>query len=1109
VTTFTVSSNCPPGRDLVSAIAGAILNFTLSGLALSITVLTFSTAAAQWPAPTPLHVEAPRHPENASFEPHSSSDLPPHPFPRYNFAMRMPESRVAPPVSPAEATRLACTLYGIEADARLLPGEYDDNFHLISSDSREFVLKVMHSARELAFVDMQCRSLSHLARRAPHLSLPRVCPTLERDLFTQIQIADGTSRFVWLLTFLPGTVLALVNPHSLKLLESLGRLLAEIDVALLDFSHPFTRRDLKWDLTRSLWAREFLHHIKDRGQRDLVASFLDLFEREALAHFPRFRRSVIYGDANDYNVLVSPPWPQPRQVISVIDFGDMHESITVAEPAIAAAYAILGQDYPLSAATAVLAAYHRVHPLTEAEIAAFFPLVAARLAVSVINSAHRKSLVSGDPYVTVTEAPAWAALERLAKIHPRFAHYTLRMACGLHAVPQSPGIQKWLAGNAPNAAALIPQDIRDGDFQFLDLSVASTFLSSDPVELSEPALSQKLQSVLRAANATVGIGRYDEPRPLYSSPLFGGDCNPLAERRTVHLGIDLFMAPGTPICAPFAATVHAFANNSAPFDFGPVVILHHNPFPGLDFFTLYGHLSTETLSSLQRDQCIARGEVFAHIGHVGENGGWPPHLHFQIVLDLLDRSTDFPGVAFPSERFVWTCLSPDPNLILGIPDARLPKSTPSLDETLASRRSLLGKNLSISYSLPLKIVRGWRQYLFDDVGRAFLDVYNNVPLVGHSHPRVVRAVQGQLATLNTNTRYLHDNANHYAERLIALLPAPLGVCFFVNSGSEANELALRLARAHSGREDILVLEHAYHGHTNTLTDISPYKFNGPGGRGQKPWVHVAPIPDEYRGLYRRGEQNLGQKYAARVAEILEQLKREGRGLAAYIAETLPSVAGQIVLPPGYLSEVYKHVRAHGGVCIADEVQVGFGRLGTHFWGFTSQQVVPDIVVFGKPIGNAFPLAAVVTTPEIATSFANGMEFFSTFGGNPVACAAGLAVLDVLRDEQLQQNALEVGSRWIAALRSLQSKYPLLGDVRGSGLFLGLDLVNDRDSRAPATEQASYVVNRLRDLGILAGTDGPHQNVIKLRPPLIFSDSDAALFTSTLSRILAEDPAAPL
>jgi 4-aminobutyrate aminotransferase-like enzyme/Ser/Thr protein kinase RdoA (MazF antagonist) len=1023
--------------------------------------------------------------------------------------MIMPEARVAPPVSAPEAARLALALYGRDASAHPLPGEYDDNFRLVLSDSRQFVLKIMHPARERAFVDMQCRALTHLAQRAPDLSLPRVCPTLNGELFSQAQLPDGTSRFLWLLTFLPGTVLAQVNPRSIELLESLGRLLAEIDTALRDFSHPFTKRDLKWDLTRSLWAREFLTHVKDPERRSLAAKFLDLFEHEALPRIPHLRRSVIYGDANDHNALVSPPWPHPRQVLSVIDFGDMHDSVTVAEPAIAAAYAILAHDHPLPAASAVLAAYHRVHPLTEEEIAAFFPLLAARLAVSVINSAHRKSLVSGDPYVTVTEAPAWAALERLAKVHPRFAQYTFRDACGLPALRHALKLTHWLAENQQPAAPLIQQDLRKGNCLALDLSVASTFLPSDPAQLSEPALSQQLQALLRAANASVGIGRYNEPRPLYSSPHFGDSTNSLAERRTVHLGLDLFVEPGTPIFAPFDATVHALANNAAPLDYGPVVILHHTPASDVEFFTLYGHLSTATLSSLRVGQRISRDEVFAHIGHARENGGWPPHLHFQIILDLLDRSSDFPGVVFASERPVWLGLSPDPNLVLGIPASHLPPPAASLDETLATRRALLGKNLSISYTHPLKIVRGWKQYLFDDTGRAFLDVYNNVPLVGHSHPRVVRAVQDQLAILNTNTRYLHDNANRYAERLTSLLPAPLRVCYFVNSGSEANELALRIARSHTGREEVLVLEHAYHGHTNTLIDISPYKFNGPGGCGQKPWVHVAPIPDDYRGLYRRGEPDLGKKYSAHVAEILASLKKEGRGIAAYIAETLPSVAGQIVFPPNYLAEVYKHVRAHGGVCIADEVQVGFGRLGTHFWGFESQQVVPDIVVFGKPIGNAFPLAAVVTTPELAASFASGMEFFSTFGGNPVACAAGLAVLDVLRDEHLQQNALEVGSRWIAALQSLQSKHPLLGDVRGSGLFLGLDLVNDRDTRAPATDQASYLVNRLRDLGILAGTDGPHHNVIKLRPPLIFSDLDASLFTATLARILAEDPAAPI
>ena len=378
--------------------------------------------------------------------------------------------------------------------------------------------------------------------------------------------------------------------------------------------------------------------------------------------------------------------------------------------------------------------------------------------------------------------------------------------------------------------------------------------------------------------------------------------------------------------------------------------------------------------------------------------------------------------------------------------------------------------------------------------------------MGHSHPRVVQAAQAQLGLLNTNTRYLHDNVNRYAERLTRLLPEPLRVCFFVNSGSEANELALRLARAHTGREGLIVLEHAYHGHTNTLIDISPYKFDGPGGRGKKPWVHVAPLADDYRGAYRRSDAEAGAKYARHVAEILDGTRGEGRGVAAFIAETLPSVGGQIVFPPGYLAEVYRCVRAAGAACIADEVQVGFGRLGTHFWGFETQGVVPDIVVLGKPIGNGFPLAAVITTMEIANSFDNGMEFFSTFGGNPVACAAGLAVLDVLEEENLQQNALRVGTHFIEGLKHLQGRHALIGDVRGSGLFLGVDLVLDRETREPAPLQASYVVNRLRECGILTGTDGPHHNVIKLRPPLVFSEADANLFVETLDAVLQEDAA---
>ena len=1018
------------------------------------------------------------------------------------------EVRVAHGLTESKAARLAHEIYGLEASARALPGEYDENFHLIAAQGRAFVLKVMHPAREPSFIDLQSKALVHLAARAPQLPLPRVLPNRNGELFSETTAADGSKRLVWLLTFLKGTVLAKARPHAPELLRDLGRLLGEMDAALQSFEHPAAHRELKWDSSRAAWIKEYIPEIAGAARQALVERFLALYRAEAVARMPRLRRSVIYGDANDYNVLVSDPWPQPRKISGVIDFGDMHHGLTVSEPAIAAAYAILGESDPLRAAAEVVAGYHSVFSLEEEEVAALFPLLAARLAVSVTNSADRKKVKPGDAYVTVSEEPAWHALEQLAKIHPRFAHYTLRAACGMTPVPKAEKIEGWLKADGKSAAPILDVDLWREPSLVFDLGVGSLLLGADPGASETPLLGETISSEMSRAGVRVGVGRYNEARPLYRSPHFGSVDNPTAERRTIHLGIDLFVEPGTAVKAPLDGVVHVLANNPAPQDYGPLVILRHQTSDREEFFTLYGHLGQETLRGLKVGQRISGGQAFGRVGTSRENGGWPPHVHFQIILDLLNLGAAFPGVAYASERAVWTGLSPDPNLLLGIPEDHFPAEERQAQEALEKRRVLLGKNLSLCYERPLKIVRGWMQYLYDDTGRAYLDVYNNVPLVGHSHPRVVRAVREQVALINTNTRYLHDNVIRYAERLTEKLPQPLRVCFFVNSGSEANELALRLARAHTGREDVIVLEHAYHGHTNTLVDISPYKFNGPGGQGKKPWVHVAPLADDYRGRYRRADREAGARYAGHVREILEHTRGEGRDVALFIAESLPSVGGQIVFPPGYLQEVYRHVRAAGAVSVADEVQVGFGRLGTHFWGFETQGVVPDIVVLGKPIGNAFPLAAVVTTREIAASFANGMEFFSTFGGNPVAAAAGLAVLDVLRDEKLQEHALRVGTYLKNRLQELQQRHALVGDVRGSGLFLGVDLVLKQTTREPAPLEAAYVVNRLRECGILTGTDGPHHNVIKLRPPLVFTEKDADLFVGTLGVILEEDAAEP-
>jgi len=400
-----------------------------------------------------------------------------------------------------------------------------------------------------------------------------------------------------------------------------------------------------------------------------------------------------------------------------------------------------------------------------------------------------------------------------------------------------------------------------------------------------------------------------------------------------------------------------------------------------------------------------------------------------------------------------------------------------LEELLRQREAHLGKALSTAHGKPLHITHGSMQYLYASDGTRYLDLVNNVSHVGHSNPRVTEACARQMGLLNTNTRYVYDGLTEYLGRIADTLPEPLSVGFLVNSGSEANELAVRIARAHTSAHDMVVVEGAYHGHTGMLIDLSPYKFRGPGGKGKpEPWVHVVPIPDIYRG----GDRD----YAAELGEIVS----EAGPIAGFLVESMLSCAGQVPLPKGYLAGAFEHVRAAGGLCIADEVQVGFGRVGTHMWAFGEYEVVPDIVVMGKPMGNGHPMAAVFTTPEIASSFEE-MEFFSTFGGNPVSCAIGMAVMDCIEQDGLMKRAAELGEQFMAGLKELQAKHDIIGDVRGRGLFIGIELIKDRETKEPAAEEADRIVDLMRDQGVLLSTDGPKHNVIKIKPPLVINESD--------------------
>jgi 4-aminobutyrate aminotransferase-like enzyme len=410
----------------------------------------------------------------------------------------------------------------------------------------------------------------------------------------------------------------------------------------------------------------------------------------------------------------------------------------------------------------------------------------------------------------------------------------------------------------------------------------------------------------------------------------------------------------------------------------------------------------------------------------------------------------------------------------------------------------MGSAYRLFYDRPLHFVRGEGVWLYDADGRKYLDMYNNVPHVGHCHPQVVEAICRQAKTLNTHTRYLHENVVNLAERLTGKLPDELDTAMFCCTGSEANELALRIARTSTGGTGIIVTDYAYHGNTQAIYEISTDSI--PADEVPDHVVTV-PEPDTYRGSHRGADA--GERYAACVHDAIELLQSRGIKPAAFVIDTIISSSGVVSPPAGYLSKVAGIIRAAGGLFIADEVQPGFGRTGENYWGYEADDFVPDIVTMGKPMGNGHPLSAIVTRRELVDDFGKRSDYFNTFGGNPVSCAAGLAVLDVIENENLQQNALDVGRHIVDGLWNLAETHECIGDVRGTGLFLALELVTDRDERTPATELVAKVVNDLRDRGVLTGSIGPDANILKLRSPLVLSKADADYMLGILGEVLLE------
>ena len=989
-----------------------------------------------------------------------------------------------------KATQLLNSHYKIKGKLYPLPGEIDQNFKVIAEKGNKYVFKITPENIELDFLDFQKKLLLHLnGQKAPK----EICDKKGNSIVL-IQHKSGKKKYLRLLTWTSGRLWSHVNPHSEQLLLSLGKSCGNVTKTLQTFNHAYAIRKFDWDLSQSLWVEKHFE-LFNLDQRNLIVGFTNAFKKKHKA-YNSLRKSIVHNDANNNNIIVSDNILNP-EVISLIDYGDAIHTQIINDLAITCAYAIMEVPDPLEASLAVVSGYHHSFPLNENELEFLYNLIAIRLIVSVTKSAINKIENPLNEYLWISEQPAWELLQKWVKVNEEFAHYRFREVCGFEPHPNYSEFIKWTKTKKINFSSLFPT-LKKEKIYFLDLSVSSNWLGTKEEYNDLDYFQYKIKALQKENLDKLIAGGYLESRVFYSSKTYDNEGTQGLEKRCLHLGVDFWIPAGTPINAIFKGKVVMITNDKGEKTFGGLIVLEHK-INHLTFYTLYGHLSKKTLSKTQIGDKINKGDFIGWIGDCNENGNWAPHLHFQVLLSLLDYKNDFPGVGYQKELATWKSLCPNPNLFFKSSYLNLSKKKDS-KLIIKDRKHNLGRGMKLQYKQPIQIVRGEGIFLVDQDGRHYMDMVNNVAHVGHEHPKVVKVGQMQMAQLNTNSRYLHKSITQLAKRLISTLPPSLSVVHFVNSGSEANELALRMIKTFTGSNQILACEYGYHGNTNGCVDVSSYKFDGKGGNGRPENTHIFPIPDSFRGKYRGNDTT--SSYVGEVIKLIEKLQKQKKHLGGIIIEPIISCGGQIELPKRFLAKVFKEVRKSGGLCVVDEVQTGCGRMGSHFWGFQLHNVIPDIVTIGKPLGNGHPVAAVVCTPEIADTFNNGMEFFNTFGGNPVSCVIADKVLQIVLEENLQENAFKVGGYLKKALKQLAKSYSFIGSVRGQGLFLGVEFVDRQNN--PMREKAEYFINRMKFFGILLSTDGPCKNVIKIKPPIIFSYKNAQDFLKYFSMVIEED-----
>lgn len=1018
-----------------------------------------------------------------------------------------------------EARQLLKGHFGVDGEVKPLPGEVDSNFK-ITTNKGDFLLKISRAGTDEKFLFFQQNILKYLEQRKIYSGIydeekqkvieyvfetPLLFENPKQQFLIKTQRRNGEKIHLRLLGWIDGKLWSDLHYYDENLLYSLGSAAGSLTASLVGFRDEYAQRFYDWDISKLDWTRDYQHYFKGRTRKQIQKFFSGFKNIES--KLKACRHSVVHNDANDYNIIVT-PFDQGHRVKSIIDFGDAVYTATINDLAVCITYAVMDQVNPLEAAIPVVKGYHEQLPLEKKELELLYWLVGARLIISLTKSAINREKEPENDYLNISEKPALLLLEKWDQISWETATAFFRKACGYEAHPTLSLFRSFAQNNRVKFSELFENQLPVKEIK-LDLS--STTITNLSTYRDPRRLKQQIHEKFSDKKLSILAGGYAEVRPDFMKDEQHVKTNSGSYWKSTLLGTQAWLFEEQWVSSPFRGTI-VFKDHSRLYVAHEIelqdrtsVMVAENQFSWKEnvgknreksqelkrakFFFLYSNL--ETLAALEVGEVINKGDFLGQVK--------PDDSPFFLQILLQDPlQTSVERSCLYQDFEIFKDLYPDPALLFN--DLQPLGNPENIASKVNFRKKHLGKSLSLSYKRPLEILRGDGLFLIDHTGRKYMDLVNNVAHVGHEHPTVVKAGQEQMAMLNTNSRYLHDNILELSENLLSTFPMELSVVHFVNSGSEANELAIRMAKVVTGAEDFITMELGYHGNSNACIDISSYKFDGKGGTGAPAHTHVVPLPKTLRGNY--GGSNPEGGYATHVQTLVEKLSENGRRPAAFIAESIISCAGQIELPFNFLKEAYSVVRAAGGVCIADEVQVGCGRVGQYFWGFELHGVVPDIVTIGKPLGNGHPLAAVVCTQKVAEAFANGMEYFNTFGGNPVSCAIGNSVLNVIREEKLQENALHTGNFLKSQLKKMAKKHPIIADVRGQGLFLGFELLDQENN--PLAKQANGLVERMKERGYLMSTEGPGDNVLKIKPPISFNKHHANEFLKDLDLVLTAE-----